>query len=263
MSHDWSQQTVYITGGASGMGRAVAQIISRSGAKVGICDRNAALAETTCREITAAGGTAAFAAADVCVESQIAVALAELEQSLGPPTGVLACAGITGTTLLDELNLERDLLLVNINLLGVARTLKASLSGLRKSGGGWFAGISSLVGLRGMPFTAAYCGGKAGIAEYLDALRPWLKRENIDLTVIFPGYVRTPLTDQGAVKPKMRLLEPEQAANFIIKSVASRRPVCQFPPIQAWGMRSLRWWPASWFDRAMTDYAKKSPHLKY
>lgn len=263
MIRDWSKQTVYITGGASGMGRAVARQISRAGARVGLCDRNVELAEKTAQEIQAAGGVAAAAVADVRVAAELGSAFGQLESALGPPSGVLACAGITGTTLLDNLTVDRDLLLVEINLLGVANTLHVALPSLRRQGGGWFAGVSSLVAMRGFPFTAAYCGSKSGIATYLDSLRHWLKQEQIELTVIYPGYVRTPLTEQGAVKPKVRLLEPEQAANYIVQGIAAGRPVCQFPPIQAWGMRSLRWWPVKLFDKLMVGYAKGSPHLKY
>ena len=45
--------------------------------------------------------------------------------------------------------------------------------------------------------------------------------------------------------------------------VAAGRPVCQFPPLQAWGMRSLQWYPVAVFDWLMVGYAKNSPHLKY
>uniref|UniRef100_A0A7C2JZN9 SDR family NAD(P)-dependent oxidoreductase n=1 Tax=Schlesneria paludicola TaxID=360056 RepID=A0A7C2JZN9_9PLAN len=263
MSQPWAGQTVFITGAASGIARAVARQIAAAGGRVGVCDRNAEGAAQAAAEIVAAGGTATSAAADVCVPEQLTAAFAALEAELGSPQVVVACAGCSAPTLLDDLNPGSDERLFQVNLLGVARTLHAALPGLRRSGGGRFAGVSSLVALRGLPFTGAYCGSKAGIADYLEGLRPWLAAEQIALTVIFPGYVRTPLTEQGAVRPPIRMLEPEAAATYIVKALAAGRPICQFPPGLAWGLRLLRCLPARSYDRLMTRSAARVTHLKY
>jgi short-subunit dehydrogenase len=164
---------------------------------------------------------------------------------------------------LDQLSPERDQLLFQINLLGVARTLHAALPGLRRSGRGWFAGVSSLVALRGLPFTGAYCGSKAGIADYLEGVRPWLAAERIGLTVIYPGYVRTALTERGAVRPPIKMLEPEEAATYILQALAAGRPACQFPPRLAFGLKLLRWLPAKTYDRLMARSAARMTHLRY
>lgn len=237
--------------------------MAQSGGRIGICDRNAEGAAAAAAEMEAFGVPAAWAAADVCQLEDVERAMQELEARLGPPNGVLACAGITGTTLLDEMSPERDALLFQINLLGVARTLHAALPGLRRSARPWFAGVSSLVALRGLPFTAAYCGSKAGVADYLESLRPWLSADGIDLTVVYPGYVRTPLTEKGAVQPKIKLLEPEEAADYIARAVAARKKVCQFPTGLACGMMFLRWLPAKNYDRIMVNAGSKMTHLKY
>jgi len=256
-------QTVFITGGASGIGRAVARQIAAAGGRVGICDRDGTAAAAVSDEINSAGGRAAHAAADVRQMDQIQSAVAILESALGAPSGVLACAGVSQTTLLDQLSAERDELLFQVNLLGVARTLEASLPGLKRHGRGWFGGVSSLVALRGLPFTAAYCGSKSGVAEYLEGLRPWLAREGVDLTVIYPGYVKTPLTDKGAVKPPIKALEPEQAASHIVTALQRRQPVCAFPRGMAFALRLMRCLPARTYDRVMTNASRSSPHLKY
>lgn len=260
---NWNKQTIFITGAASGIARAVATQIAQAGGQIGVCDRNAEGAEAAAHELASLGVKTAWAAADVCQLDQLTSAMKTLEQQLGPPNGVLACAGITGTTLLDSLSPANDRLLFDINLLGVARTLQAALPALRRSTNPWFAGVSSLVALRGLPFTAAYCGSKAGVADYLEGLRPWLKSEGINLTVIYPGYVRTPLTDKGAVQPKIKLLEPEQAADYIVRALQARRKACQFPPSLAWGLAFLRCLPAKMYDKAMADAGQKMTHLKY
>ncbi len=263
MTKSWAGQTVFITGAASGIARAVARQIAQAGGRIGICDRNADGAAEAVAELEALGAQAAWTTADVCVLDELQTAMQTLEERLGPPDGVLACAGITGTTLLDQMSPARDALLYQINLLGVARTLHAALPGLKRGQRPWFAGVSSLVALRGLPFTAAYCGSKAGVADYLESLRPWLSTDGIDLTVVYPGYVRTPLTEKGAVQPKIKLLEPEEAADYIVKAIAARKKVCQFPTGLAYGMMFLRWLPAKHYDRAMADAGSKMTHLKY
>lgn len=263
MKQAWNGQTVFITGAASGIARAVATQIARAGGRIGICDRNGDGAEATATELRTLGVKTAWAVADVCHTDQLTAAMKILEDQLGTPTGVFACAGITGTTLLDSLSPVQDHLLFQINLLGVARTLHAALPALKRAEKPWFAGVSSLVALRGLPFTAAYCGSKAGVADYLEGLRPWLSAEGIDLTVIYPGYVRTPLTERGAVQPKIKLLEPEQAADYIVRALTKRQRVCQFPPSLSWGLALLRLLPAKMYDNAMAKAAKKMTHLKY
>ncbi len=263
MTKSWAGQTVFITGAASGIARAVARQIAAAGGRIGICDRNAEGAAEAAAEMESLGTQAAWAAADVCQLDELQRAMSILEQRLGPPNGVLACAGITGTTLLDQMSPERDALLFQINLLGVARTLHAALPGLKRGQRPWFAGVSSLVALRGLPFTAAYCGSKAGIADYLESLRPWLTAEGIGLTVVYPGYVRTPLTEKGAVQPKIKMLEPEEAADYMVRAIAARKKVCQFPASLVFGLTFLRWLPPKHYDRAMADAGAKTTHLKY
>ncbi len=263
MTTAWTGQTVFITGAASGIARAVARQIAAAGARIGVCDRNAEGAEAAVAELQALGTQAAWAAADVCKIDEVQSAIASLEAQLGPPDGVLACAGITGTTLLDQMSPDRDGLLYQINLFGVARTLHAALPGLKRGKRPWFAGVSSMVALRGLPFTAAYCGSKAGIADYLESLRPWLTADGIGLTVVYPGYVRTPLTEKGAVQPKLKMLEPEEAADYIVRAIAGRKKSCQFPTGLSYGMLFLRCLPPKHYDRAMADAGVKTTHLKY
>lgn len=263
MNAAWGDRTVFLTGAAGGIARAVALQIAAQGARVGLCDRNADGVVQVAAEITNAGGKTGQATADVCEAEQLSAAFDSLEQQLGPPDLVIACAGISAPTLLDQLSPDRDQLLFEINLLGVARTLQAALPGLRRRGGGWFAGVSSLVALRGLPFTGAYCGSKAAIADYLEGLRPWLETERIGLTMIYPGYVRTPLTEQGAVQPAIKMLAPEEAATYIVKALAEHKSECQFPPTLAWTLRLLRKLPVRMYDRVMTRMAARVTHLKY
>lgn len=263
MTTTWAGQTVFITGAASGIARAVARQIAAAGARIGICDRNAGGAAEAATEMEALGTQAAWAAADVCKLDDLQSAMSTLESQLGAPDGVLACAGITGTTLLDQMSPERDGLLFQINLLGVARTLDAALPGLKRGKNPWFAGVSSMVALRGLPFTGAYCGSKAGVADYLESLRPWLSAEGIGLTVVYPGYVRTPLTEKGAVQPKIKMLEVHEAADYIVRAIAARKRTCQFPAGLSYGMMFLRWLPAKHYDKAMADAGVKTTHLKY
>jgi NAD(P)-dependent dehydrogenase (short-subunit alcohol dehydrogenase family) len=250
-----------VTGGGSGIGRALCRLLGQEGARVGILDREPLDSFTD--ELRAAGVRAAGVQADVRDRAAVLAAIDSLRQQLGPIDILVACAGISGATLVDDLAVERAEAILHINLLGVAHTIDAVLPDMLARGSGQIVGISSLLAVRGFPFTAAYCASKAGIATYLESLRGPLRGRGIHVTVVFPGYVRTPLTERGDVRPPLRLIEPEQAAAYILRAILRRSRVCRFP----WGlsqlMRILCWLPPRTYDRVMARGALRIKHLTY
>lgn len=250
-----------VTGGGSGIGRALCRLLGREGARVGILDREPI--DAFVDELESAGVRAAGVQADVRAHAAVLSAIDALRRQLGPIDMLIACAGISSATLVDDLAVERAEAMLHINLLGVAHAIDAVLPDMLAQGGGQIVGISSLLAVRGFPFTAAYCASKAGLATYLESLRGPFRIRGIHVTVVFPGYVRTPLTERGDVRPPLRLIEPEQAAAYILRAILRRSRICRFP----WGLsqliRLLCWLPPRTYDRIMARGALRIKHLTY
>ncbi len=100
---------------------------------------------------------------------------------------------------------------MRVNLLGVVYAIEAVLPDMLARGSGQIVALSSLAGCRGMPFSAAYSASKAALANYLESLRPPLRRRGIAVTTVLPGFVRTPLMANASVQPPMAMMEPEGA----------------------------------------------------
>jgi short-subunit dehydrogenase len=252
-----------VTGAASGMGRALCPLMAREGARLGLLDRNEAGLASLEGELKAAGFTCTYAAADVTDCAAVRSAVETLAGRLGPVDLLVACAGITGATLLDEPAVEETERLARVNYLGVVHTIDAVLPGMLQRGAGQVVALSSLAGCRGMPFSAAYCASKAALTAYLESIRPPLRRRGVYVTTVLPGFVRTPLMETARVRLPVAMLEPEQAARHILRAILGRRRVYAFPWTTSLGVRLLCCLPAGLYDWLMARGAAKVSGVTY
>ncbi|HTU21728.1 MAG TPA: SDR family NAD(P)-dependent oxidoreductase, partial [Gemmataceae bacterium] len=182
-----------VTGAASGMGRALCLELAREGVRLGLLDRNAEGLASLEEELRERGATCRRAVADVSDRQAVRSAIHVLVGELGPVDMLVACAGITGATFVDDLAIEQTEAILRVNLLGVIYSLDAVLPDMLARQSGHIVALASLAGCRGMPFSAAYSASKAGLMTYLESLRPPLRRRGIAVTTVLPGFVRTPL----------------------------------------------------------------------
>jgi 3-oxoacyl-[acyl-carrier protein] reductase len=252
-----------VTGAASGIGKALCPLLGDRGAKLILIDRNRAGLEAICAQLAAANIRSKSAVVDVSRRVELKDAISRLAAELGPVDLLVACAGITGVTLVDDLEVEKQENLMRVNFLGAVHAIDAVLPGMIERKQGHIVGISSLAGCRGMPFSAGYCASKAALSRYLESLRAQLRRRGIAVTTVCPGFVRTPLMENAPLKPPMRMLEPEAAAQYVLKAILKRRRFYAFPLGVGLGIRVLQWLPPGLYDWTMGRAAAKIPDLKY
>jgi len=201
-----------VTGAASGLGEASAQMLAREGATVILADVNEALARKVVRGIKAAGGSAASMVLDVTDEGQWVDVMARIRKRFGQLHVAVNCAGTniarsfpTDTTLADW----RSLMAVNLD--GVFLGTKHSVAAMRASNpvNGSVINISSIMGLVGFPDIAAYNASKGGVRLYSKsvALSCAEQRLNIRVNTVHPGFIDTPLLRNGMA----RFADPELA----------------------------------------------------
>jgi short-subunit dehydrogenase len=256
-------QVTVVTGAASGMGRALCRELAGAGARLGLLDRNAEGLASLQEELRAAGTACARSVADVRDRAAVHAAIASLADALGPVNLLVACAGITGTTLVDDLAVEQTEDILRVNLLGVAYAIDAVLPGMLARRRGHLVALSSLAGRRGVPFSAGYCASKAALGNYLESLRPALRRRGVAVTTVLPGFVRTPLMTNAPAQAPVAYMEPERAARHILRAIRGRRRVYAFPWGTRLGIAILGWLPPRLYDWCMVRGAAKVHGVTY
>jgi short-subunit dehydrogenase len=242
---------VLITGAANGIGRATALELARQGVRIGLVDIDSTGLESLSGELRAMGATFAAEVADVSQRRSLRLSVKQIEAALGTVDVLVACAGFGTLTLVPDLALDTLRRTFEVNLFGVAESIEAVLPGMLKRGRGHLVGVASLAGYRGFPWMISYSASKAALIAYLEALRPGLARRGVTVTTVCPGFVRTAMSTQVPYKRQVKMLEPEQAARYLVRSVLSRPRNCVFPLSLRMGLVILRLMPDRLFDWLM------------
>ncbi len=244
---DWSQQVVLITGASSGIGRALAVALGRRGATVGLLARRAETLQEIGREVEAADGHAYALPADVQDAVAVRAAADELRARCGRIDVLVANAGVAGE-ISERFDAENIASVLGINVVGAAHSVAAVLPEMKARGRGQLVAISSLAGYRGLPKSAAYCASKAALTAMFESLRLDLHGTGVDVTIIRPGFIKTPLTaDWHARMPY--LMELDDATNKIVRAIEQRRKLYSFPWQLAGIVRLARLMPVWLYDR--------------
>lgn len=224
----WQGKVILVTGASSGIGRGLALEVARRGAAVGLLARRAEALNQIVNEIGGAHGRALALPADVTDASAVRDAAGQLSSVFGPIDILFANAGVGATTDGRELNAKEVSDLVNVNIIGVVNSVTAVVPGMVKRGSGQLVAISSLAAYRGLPKSAAYCASKAAVSALFESLRLDLQGSGIDVTIIHPGFIKTPLTANRQAKLPW-LMEVSNAIEKILGAAEKRKKSYAFP----------------------------------
>ncbi len=207
----WPGKRVWIIGASSGIGQALALLLARLGATLCVSARSQAPLD----EFVRLHPTSRAFALDVTNPQSLGSAFNEINSDK-PLDLIIYCAGHYAPMRAQDFNLEEALKHLQINYCGALNLLNASLPSLLKQRSGHLSLISSVAGFTGLPKSLAYGPTKAALTHLAEVLYLDLHPANVGVSVVHPGFVKTPLTAQNDFKMPA-LISAEQAALEIVK----------------------------------------------
>ena len=245
---------VVITGASSGIGLALARHYLERGASVAVCARRGELLQTLAAEFP---DKVFCYALDVRDAAAIRVAAADFVARAGVPDIVIANAGVSRGTLTEYAeDIEAFQQVMDVNVLGMAKTFQPFIAPMRAAQRGKLVGIASVAGFRGLPGSEAYSASKAAAISYLESLRVELRDSGIKVVTICPGYIRTPMTDVNNF-PMPFLLDADDAARRIARVIGRGTTFAVIPwqmTVAGWLLRRLPNWL---YDRLFNKTPRK------
>jgi len=226
---------IWVTGASSGIGRDLALALSQSGARLVLSGRNRERLEEVA---SACAGEALVVAFDAAERDANQAAATKIAEHFGALDTVILNAGICEYIDLPAFDAEAVKRVMDVNFMGIVYGIEASLPLLRKGVTPHLVGMSSTVAYTGLPRAEAYGASKAAIRHLLQALRVDLAAEKIDVSIICPGFVQTPLTDLNDFPMPMRISAGESARR-ICKGLVRRSHEIRYPPLFALMLRIL------------------------
>ena len=248
---------ILITGASSGLGAALAEEYAAPGVRLFLSGRSAERLEGVAQRVRALGALCETAVMDVC--DRVAVtAWVEACDDAATLDLVIANAGISaGTAGRDGAEPGEQVRAVfATNVDGVLNTILPAIERMQARGKGQLALVASLAGYRGVPGAPSYCASKAAVKVLGEGLRGSLHGKGLRVSVICPGYVRTPMTDVNDF-PMPLIMDADRAARTIRRGLARNRGRISFPWPMAAAVWLLQTLPPSWTDPLLRRLPRK------
>jgi short-subunit dehydrogenase len=242
-------KVVWVTGGSSGIGEALAVAFSREGARVILSARRAEELERVRRSCEEPDHHRV-----VPLDLTDTDAISQAARRVGAVDIVVHAGGVSQRSLVAQTDLAVDRKIFDLNFFGTIALTKAVLPSMMARRSGHIVPISSVVGYIGTPLRSSYAASKHALHGYFDSLRAEVAKDGIAVTIVCPGYVRTnvtrnALTGDGSPlgrmeSPHEHAMTPEACARKVLDAVARRKREIVIGGKETWAVPLQRFFPA-------------------
>lgn len=235
MKNVLKNRVVVITGASSGIGEAMAKLYAQMGAKVVLGARSEDKLQQLSADIVAAGGQAAYCAADVTKQTDCQRLIQTAVDAFGGIDVLICNAGISMRAIFDDVDLSVLHRLMDVNFWGTVYCAKYALPYLQASKGS-LVGISSVAGLHGLPGRTGYSASKYAMTGLLETIRIENIKKGLHVMVACPGFTASNVrfsalvadgSQQGSTpREEGKMMTAEQVAQIVAKGIARRKRLC-------------------------------------
>lgn len=221
----WEGKRYWLIGASEGLGRALADVMSRAGVQLVLSARNSDRLAALAAELP---GRVDVVPMDVTDQASVDAAA----EQVGTVDGIVYLAGVYWPISARNWNTQQAVAMTEANLTGAYRALGVVLPGFVARDSGHVVLVGSLSGFRGLPGAIGYAPSKAGLMSLAECLYADLRNTGIEVQVANPGFVRTRLTEKNDFKMPF-LMEPEVAAQAVFEHMTTDSFKRSFPAVFA------------------------------
>jgi 3-oxoacyl-[acyl-carrier protein] reductase len=211
---DLKDRVVLVTGGARGIGKAIAENVAKRGAQLVIADISLSSAEEAAKELSASGGRTLALRLDVSKSGEVGAAFEKIMKEFGRIDVLINNAGITKDGLILRMKEEDWDAVININLKGVFLCSKEAVKFMVKQRFGRIVNIASVVAFMGNPGQANYSASKAGIVGLTKTIAKEYASRGVTVNAVAPGFIATAMTDALPDNIKQEMLKSIPVGTF-------------------------------------------------
>lgn len=242
-----NDKIILITGASTGIGKALAERISKERCKLILTSRRIELLEELKRSLKVGDGNILALKCDVSVKNEVEETFKIIKDKFGCIDVAILNAGTGHNMKPEDYDSKYADEIFSTNILGMIYWIEQLLPDFLKKNNGTIVGVSSLADNRGYSGSGFYCASKAAASIYLEGLRVELKPYNIKVITVKPGFVKTPMTDKNNFSMPF-LMPVEKAARIIVDGIKKEKRIIQFPLQTVFLTRLVGLLPGSFYE---------------
>lgn len=232
---EWRGKRYWLVGASEGLGKALAETLSRAGAEVILSARSEAKLAEAVAEMP---GKAGYQTIDIADDDSVKAAAA----AVGEVDGLVLLAGVYWPFGADAWDAEKAVVMADVNFTGFMRVLSQVVPSMVARNAGHIVITSSLTGFRGLPNSIGYTASKAATMSLAECMYADLRKTGVDVQVANPGFIKTRLTDKNNFKMPF-IMQPEKAAQEMFDHMGTDHFKKSFPTLFSWLFRVSQFLP--------------------
>jgi short-subunit dehydrogenase len=248
---NFQNKNIVITGASSGIGYEMAKDLAQEGANLALLARRKNILDELADEFKSSESKILTYECDVTSHESIKTSFDFVKKEFGHIDIAILNAGSSYRMQVENFDADKIAEIFNVNVIGMVNCINELIPDFIKRKKGIIAGVSSLSDVRGFPLSAAYSSSKGAASTFLESIRVELKKYNVKVITIKPGFVKTPMTDKNEFQMPF-LIEAGKASQIILNGIRKEKKIISFPFPTVFGSKLLKLLPDFIFDYLMS-----------